>query len=166
MKRPRFTESQVVAILKEGEAAVAVAHLARNYGISAATYYHWKSEYAGAGVPELKRVRELEAENAKLKRVHRVYCRMKLKLSRRARRRLPRRERQPMWVEPAMNTVWALDFMRDTFIRCDNGPELTSEAFTAWCREQDIELRFIQPGQPGKREIVRGVLGSLLGKRR
>ena len=59
-----------MAILKEGEAGVAVAQLARKHGISAATYYHWKSKYAGAGVAELKRLRELEAENAKLKRMY------------------------------------------------------------------------------------------------
>ncbi len=59
-----------MAILKEGEAGLAVAQLVRKHGISAATYYHWKSKYAGAGVPELKRLRELEAENAKLKRMY------------------------------------------------------------------------------------------------
>jgi putative transposase len=70
MKKSRFTESQIVAILKEGEAGLAVAQLARKHGISAATYYHWKSRYAGAGIAELKRLRELEAENAKLKRMY------------------------------------------------------------------------------------------------
>ena len=70
MKKSRFSESQIVAILKEGEAGVAVAQVARKHGISAATYYHWKSKYAGAGVAELKRLRELEAENAKLKRMY------------------------------------------------------------------------------------------------
>jgi putative transposase len=70
MKKTRFTELQIVAILKEGEAGAAVAQLARKHGISAATYYRWKSKYAGAGVPELRRLRELEAENAKLKRMY------------------------------------------------------------------------------------------------
>jgi putative transposase len=55
-----------VAILKEGEAGLAVAQLTRKHGISAATYYHWKSKYARAGVPELKRLRELEADRLPL----------------------------------------------------------------------------------------------------
>ena len=70
MKKSRFTESQIVAILKEGEAGVAVAQITRKHGISAATYYHWKSKYGGAAVSELKRLRELEAENTKLKRMY------------------------------------------------------------------------------------------------
>jgi putative transposase len=68
--RHRFTKSQIVAILKEGEAGVGVAQLTRQHGISAATYCHWKSKYSGAGVSELKRLRELEPANAKLKRMY------------------------------------------------------------------------------------------------
>ncbi len=69
MKKSKFTESQIVAILKEGEAGVPVAEIVRKHKISAATYYNWKSKYAGVQVSELKRMRELEAENAKLKRI-------------------------------------------------------------------------------------------------
>lgn len=70
MKKSKFTESQIVSILKEGEAGLPVAELVRKHGISTATYYNWKSKYAGVAVPELKRMRELEAENSKLKRMY------------------------------------------------------------------------------------------------
>lgn len=70
MKRSRFTESQIVAVLKEGEAGLPVADLCRKHGVSNATYYKWKSKYSGVQVSELHRLRELEAENAKLKRMY------------------------------------------------------------------------------------------------
>jgi putative transposase len=279
-----------------------VAQITRKHGISAATYYHWKSKYSGAAVSERKRLRELEGENAKLKRMYadlalekgcslpktltpsakreairimteehgvpivracqatrlsraayyrpwidraardveviaalqaivikeqrwgfwkchdrlraqsygwnhkrvwRVYCQLRLNLPRRTKRRVLKRERQPLWVEPRLNAVWALDFMRDTLysgrvfrtlnvideanrgalgidvavsipaarvttflaqmidrhgrpaaIRCDNGPELTSQAFSDWCNEQKIQLRFIQPGKPDQNAYI------------
>jgi putative transposase len=67
MRKSKFSESQIVAVLKEGEAGVAVAEVCRKHGISAATYYAWKSKYAGATVSDLTRMRELEAEKARLK---------------------------------------------------------------------------------------------------
>jgi putative transposase len=70
MKKSKFSESQIVAILKEGESGVPVAQVLRQHGISQATYYKWKGKYGGASVAELKRLRELEAENAKLKRMY------------------------------------------------------------------------------------------------
>ena len=70
MKKSKFSESQIVAILKEGEAGIAVAEVVRKHGISAATYYNWKSKYAGVEVSDLKRMKELEIENAKLKRMY------------------------------------------------------------------------------------------------
>ena len=70
MKKSKHTESQIVAILKEGEAGVPVAEIVRKHGISSATYYNWKSKYAGIAVSELKRMRELETENAKPKRMY------------------------------------------------------------------------------------------------
>ena len=70
LKKSRFTESQIVAVLKEGEAGLPVAELCRKHGISSATYYNWKSKYSGVEVSELQRLRELEAENARLKRMY------------------------------------------------------------------------------------------------
>lgn len=70
MKKSKFTESQIVAILQEGEAGLPVAQVMRKYGISQATYYNWKAKYGGTSVAELKRLKELEAENAKLKRMY------------------------------------------------------------------------------------------------
>lgn len=70
MKKSRFTESQVVAILKESDAVVPVNEVWRRHGISSATYYKWKAKYGGLDVSELKRVKELEAENASLKRMY------------------------------------------------------------------------------------------------
>ena len=70
MKKSRFTESQIVSILKEEEAGVGIAELARKHGISRATYFNWRSKYSGVTVSELKRMKELEAENAKLKRMY------------------------------------------------------------------------------------------------
>ena len=69
MKKSQFTESQILAVLKEGEAGVPVAQIMRKHGISQATYYNWKSKYGGASVAELKRLKELEAENAAVKEV-------------------------------------------------------------------------------------------------
>ena len=70
MKKSKFSESQIVAILKEGEAGVAVEQILRKHGISRATYYGWKSKYGGASVADLRRMKELEAENSKLKRMY------------------------------------------------------------------------------------------------
>jgi putative transposase len=70
MGKSRFTETQIVAILKEADAGMKVGELCRKHGISDATYYQWKSKYGGMEASDLKRVRELEAENAKLKRMY------------------------------------------------------------------------------------------------
>lgn len=137
------------------------------------------------------------------KRVHRVYCAMRLNLKRKAKKRFLTRERQPLLSSQALNQVWALDFMRDTLydgrpfrtlnvidegnreglriecgtsipsarlvrvmeqlievygkpqaIRMDNGPEMTSQAFTDWAEGHRVKLLFIQPGKPNQNAFV------------
>jgi putative transposase len=70
MKRSRFSETQIIGILKEADAGMKVTEICRKYGISDATYYNWKSKYGGLQISEVRRLRELEAENAKLKRMY------------------------------------------------------------------------------------------------
>jgi putative transposase len=137
------------------------------------------------------------------KRLHRVYCAMKLNLPRRTKRRLPTRIRQPLAAPSGLNQIWALDFMADALyggrafrtlnlidegnrqvlgievahsipglrvirvmeqlielhgkpraLRLDNGPELTSVAFTEWCASRGIEARFIPPGKPDQNAFI------------
>lgn len=69
MKKSRFTETQIVSILKEADAGMKVEDICRKHGMSNATYYKWKSKYGGIEASELKRIKELEEENAKLKKL-------------------------------------------------------------------------------------------------
>jgi len=70
MKRSRFTETQIVGILKEAEAGRPVKELCRQHGISDATYYSWKAKYGGLDASELKRLKELQGEVAQYKRMY------------------------------------------------------------------------------------------------
>jgi putative transposase len=70
MKRSRFTETQIVEILKEAEAGRPVKELCRQHGISDATYYSWKAKYGGLDASELKRLKELQGEVAQYKRMY------------------------------------------------------------------------------------------------
>ncbi len=67
--KKRFTEQQIVAILKEGEAGVAVKEICRKHNISDATFYTWRKKYRGMETEDIRRLKQLEAENAKLKRL-------------------------------------------------------------------------------------------------
>jgi putative transposase len=69
MKRKRFTEEQIIGVLKEHELGAKTADLCRKHGISEATFYNWKSKFGGMDVSEARRLKGLEAENAKLKRL-------------------------------------------------------------------------------------------------
>ena len=70
MKQSRFTDSQIIAILKQAEAGTPVPEVCREHGISSATFYKWSSKYAGMEASLMARMRELEAENARLKKMY------------------------------------------------------------------------------------------------
>jgi len=69
MKQSRFTEEQIIGVLKEGEAGVAVKEISRKHGICDQTYYRWKAKYGGLEVSEARRLRSLEDENRRLKQM-------------------------------------------------------------------------------------------------
>jgi len=69
MRGKRYSEEQIIGVLKEAEAGMAVVELCRKYGISDATYYNWKAKYGGLSVSELKRLKALEEENRRLKQI-------------------------------------------------------------------------------------------------
>ena len=69
MKRGQFTEEQIIGILKEVEAGAKVTEICRKYGVSSATYQRWRSAYGGLEVSQMRRLRQLEDENRRLKRI-------------------------------------------------------------------------------------------------
>jgi putative transposase len=69
VQKKKYTEEQIIAVLKEGEAGASVSELSRKYGMSDASYYNWKAKYAGLTVSELKRLKALEEENRRLKQI-------------------------------------------------------------------------------------------------
>ncbi len=69
MKKKRFTETQIVSILHQQEAGKSVKDISREHGISEATYYNWKAKYGGMEVSDVRRMKDLEEENSRLKRI-------------------------------------------------------------------------------------------------
>ena len=74
MKKSKFTDSQIMAILKQAESGVKVQDICREHNISTATFYKWRSKYSGMDVSMIKRLKELEAENRRLKKMYAEEC--------------------------------------------------------------------------------------------
>ena len=70
MKKPRFTDSQIMAILKQSEAGTPVSELCREHGMSSASFYKWRAKYGGMDTSMMARLKELEAENRRLKKMY------------------------------------------------------------------------------------------------
>ena len=126
MRKSKFTESQIVAILTEGDAGLPVAEICRKHGISNALYYQWKSKYSGVTINELKR-EALRIEIGRSITAARVVRIMD--------------ELIEVYGAPKA-------------IRLHNGAELTSYAFTEWAEQHGVELRFIQPGKPNQNAFI------------
>ena len=83
MKRNKYSESQISTILKEGESGIPVPDLCRKHGMSSASYYKWRSQYAGMDASHMKQLRELTSENARLKKLYAKLCYTQTSLRRR-----------------------------------------------------------------------------------
>lgn len=70
MKKTRFSENQIISILKQHESGIKASDICREHGISSATFFNWKAKYSGMDAKQLKRLKELEEENARLKRMY------------------------------------------------------------------------------------------------
>lgn len=125
MKRKRFTEAQIVKILNEAEVGVPVADLCRQHGFSRSTFYKWKAECGGMNVSQLRRLKELEEENRKLKhmyadlslehkKVRRIYRELGLHIRIKPKKRLPSRFPKLLVIPEKANLSWSMDFMSDS----------------------------------------------------
>ncbi len=129
MKTSRYSDSQILAILKQAESGTPVPALCREHGMSSASFYKWRSKFGGMDASMMKRMKELDDFN-----------------------------REGLGIEadfslPAVRVIRALDQIiewrgKPRRLRCDNGPEFISQDLEAWTEKHGIQLEFIQPGNP------------------
>ncbi len=184
MRAERFTEEQIIGVLKEAEAGAKPKELCRKHGISDQTLYNWKATYGGMTVPEARRLKELAVRRRKRKRIGPV-------------------ERHPLLKPVAPNVSWSMDFIADGLsngrrFRClaivadfsreclaievdtslpgprvaavldrlaadgglpesitvDNGPEFDGRVLDEWAYRNPVRLAFIRPGKPNENAYI------------
>ena len=137
MKKSRFSEHQIITILKSGEADRTAKDVYREHGISSATFYAWKSKFGGMEASDIKRIRDLEHENVRLKQMYaelslenrplkdvieksseanRIYRQLQLNMRRKGKRRLPSRAPVRLEAQTVVNGCWSVDFMSDALM--------------------------------------------------
>ncbi len=137
MKKSRFSEHQIITILKSGEAGRTAKDVCREHGISSATFYAWKSKFGGMEASDIKRIRDLEHENVRLKQMYaelslenrplkdvieksseanRIYRQLQLNMRRKGKRRLPSRAPVRLEAQTVVNGCWPVDFMSDALM--------------------------------------------------
>jgi hypothetical protein len=156
MSRARHTEVEIIAVLKQVEAGLTAEDVAREAGVSKHTIYAWKAKYGGMEVSEAQEVKHLREENGRAIRVLSVVDAYKpeclaLEVDTSFASRRVTRVLEGIVAERGTPEA----------IRCDNGPELTSRHFLAWCVERKIELRHIEPGRPMQNGRVESFNGRM-----
>ena len=164
MKKSRFSEQQIINILKQADAGVKVQDLCRQHDISNATYYKWKSKYGGMEASDIKRLREIEAEVNESWSLDFMQDSLSSGKRFRTLNVIDEGVRECLAIEVdtslrAERVVRVLEFLKDwrgvpRLIRLDNGPELTSVKLQAWCESNGVKLKFIQPGKPNQNAFI------------
>jgi putative transposase len=153
MKRSRFSDEQIIGILKEQEAGSATADVCRRHGISGATFYKWKAKCGGLEVTEAKRLRTLEEENAKLKKLLAEVTRECLAL-------VADTSLSGARVARELDAIVALRG-KPLAVVSDNGTELTSTSILRWSQERQVGWHYIAPGKPTQTAFVESFNGRL-----
>lgn len=154
--KTRFTETQIVSIIKQQEAGQKTADLCREHGISEGTFYNWKAKYGDMEVADFNQVWSIDFMTDSLWNGRRF----------RMLNVIDDYNREILAIEtdtslPALRVIRVLERLRETkglpgMIRVDNGPEFISDKLDAWCKDHKIQLVFIQPGKP-----MQNALGNL-----